>query len=300
MSYEEFVELVERRLREKFSGKRDIYIRTALKNNGGQRKGIVIREPDLNISPTIYLEEYFKRYQSGSTLEEIEQQIEELYQHVKVTHRWEGAFLADYENVRPRIVYRVVGCRNNGAYLEGVPYVSFLDLAVVFYVMLDLGEEDDMVFMPISNEHLQLWNVTRDDIYGEACKNTEKLLPAEFAPMQTVICEMFGEEELGAEEQAEEDVYILTNSSRNFGAAAILYHSCLKHIGEYLGEDYYVMPSSIHEVIILPVSMAPSWKELDFIVSEMNETQLKSEDVLSDGAYLYCREKDQLMLSEIL
>lgn len=299
MSYEEFVELVEKRMRECLPQEWNICIRTVIKNNGSEHKGIVIREPDINISPTIYLEEYFERYQSGCTLDEITHQIGMLYRHVKMSHRWEGTFLTDYENIRSRIIYRVVNCRKNEEYFKEIPYVPFLDLAVVFYVMLDLDEEEQTAFMPISKEHLQLWDVKAEDVYKEACKNTEKLLPAEFAPMQTILCEMSGEE-LWEEEQAKDDAYILTNSSRNFGATAILYHSCLRHIGEYLAEDFYVMPSSIHEVIILPVSMAPSWEELNFIVSEINETQLKSEDVLSDGAYFYCREKDKLMMSEKL
>lgn len=298
MSYEEFVELVETRMREYFSGGQDIYVRTVIKNNGGRRLGLVIREPDLNISPTIYLEEYYERYQSGCTLEEIEQQIGELYCHVKVTHRWEGTFLQDYEKVRSSIVYRIVSRLKNEDYLKEIPYVPFLDLAIVFYAILDLHEEDKMVFMPISQEHLQMWGVNKEDLYQEACKNTERLLPAEFAPMRTVICEIAEEELLG--EEQDEDAYILTNSSRNFGAAAILYPSCLKRIGEYLKEDFYVMPSSIHEVIILPVSMAPSWRELDLIICEINETQLKREDVLSDRSYFYCREKQDLIFPETM
>ena len=298
MSYEKFVELLEKRLREALPEEWDICIRTVIKNNGRERKGIVIREPGLNISPTIYLEGYFERYQRGYTLEEIGCQIKELYQHVKVTHRWEGGFLTEYENVRSRIIYRVVNCRKNQDYLRGIPYGPFLDLAVIFFVMLDLDGEDKTAFMPVGEEHLRLWNVKKEDVYREACQNTPRLLPAEFAPMQTVIYEMAGEEGPEEWEQGEEDVHILTNSSRNFGAAAILYPSCLKRIGEYLGKDFYIMPSSIHEVIILPVSMAPSWEELDLIVREMNQTQLDREDVLSDRVYFYCREKEKLMLPE--
>ena len=170
MSYEKFVELLEKRLREALPEEWDICIRTVIKNNGRERKGIVIREPGLNISPTIYLEGYFERYQRGYTLEEIGCQIKELYQHVKVTHRWEGGFLTEYENVRSRIIYRVVNCRKNQDYLRGIPYVPFLDLAVIFFVMLNLDGEDKTAFMPVGEEHLRLWNVKRKTFTGRHVK----------------------------------------------------------------------------------------------------------------------------------
>ena len=91
-------------------------------------------------------------------------------------------------------------------------------------------------------------------------------------------------------------MYILTNCIRNFGAAAVLYRDVLKNIGEYLKEDFYVLPSSIHEMIIVPDSSAPSWRETAMIVKEINETQVREEEVLSDIPYHYKRKEGRLRL----
>ena len=91
-------------------------------------------------------------------------------------------------------------------------------------------------------------------------------------------------------------VYVLSNCIRNFGAAAVLYRNVLKNIGKYLEEDFYVLPSSVHEVIIVPDSSAPSWQETAAIVKEINETQVREEEVLSDVPYHYRREEDKLAM----
>ena len=90
-------------------------------------------------------------------------------------------------------------------------------------------------------------------------------------------------------------MYVLSNTIRNFGAAAIMYDRRLEHIGEYLREDYYVLPSSVHEVIIIPKSKAPGKRELIEMVSDINATQVEEEDVLSDNAYYYDRRLKKLL-----
>ena len=93
-----------------------------------------------------------------------------------------------------------------------------------------------------------------------------------------------------------EILYVLSNRLRSFGAAAVLYEERLEMIGEVLGENYYVLPSSVHEVIIIPESDAPGQKKLSEIVTEINETQVDDEEVLSNNAYYYDREKRELVL----
>ena len=88
----------------------------------------------------------------------------------------------------------------------------------------------------------------------------------------------------------------MSNRLRSYGAAAILYEDRLEGIGDYLKENYYVLPSSVHEVIIVPESAAPGWEALNALVAEVNETQIEAEDILSDRAYYYDRGKGKLLL----
>ena len=84
-------------------------------------------------------------------------------------------------------------------------------------------------------------------------------------------------------------MYILSNTLRSYGAACIAYPHILEMIGEILQRDYYVLPSSVHEVVIVPYSSGLDIRELDEMVREINVTQVAEEEVLSSHAYLYRR-----------
>ena len=102
---------------------------------------------------------------------------------------------------------------------------------------------------------------------------------------------------LNVEEEDKEDVmYVLSNRLRSYGAAVILYEDRLEEIGEYLGENYYVLPSSVHEMIIIAESAAPGQEELSDLVTEINTTQVDAEEVLSNHAYYYDRKKRKLQM----
>ena len=152
-----------------------------------------------------------------------------------------------------------------------------------------------MATMMIKNEHLGWWDVTVQDIHRMARENTERILPYEFSNMLAVIENMLDDWEK-QEAEKEEEMYVLSNAVRNYGAAAILYPHRLETIADYLGESFYVLPSSVHEVIIIPKSKAPSKCYLSKIVREINGTQVKDEEVLSNCAYYYEKESGRLLI----
>lgn len=96
-----------------------------------------------------------------------------------------------------------------------------------------------------------------------------------------------------------DNMYILTNQVRSFGAASILYPHMLDMVAELLHENYFVLPSSVHEVIIVPGSVSPTYSELHKMVREVNETQVDDEEILSDSVYYYHAESGTLLPGEI-
>jgi hypothetical protein len=91
-------------------------------------------------------------------------------------------------------------------------------------------------------------------------------------------------------------MYVLSNPVRSFGAACIVYPEVLDMAGQVLGEDYYVLPSSVHEVVLVPVSKSMEPGEMDAMVMEINQTQVAEEEILSDHAYLYQRDAKSLVM----
>ena len=291
MTYYQFIQAVEKRMKEVVNENITLSIYTAEKNNGVKRQGITIAKEGINISPTIYLEEYFEKFKEGCTIEIIVQDILRLYQEVQLPRSWNEEKINSYESIEDRIVYRLVNKEANSSLLKDVPYVPYLNLAIIFYVMLEINEHGTACML-IRNEHLEMWKVSPNDIYRRAKENTWRILPSEFHTMRAMM-DAYNKK---GSYVGMDILHVLTNKVRGFGAATILYDGVLEMIADYLGDNYYVLPSSVHEVIIVSETDAPWGGEgLSEMVVEINHTQVDEEDVLSDIAYYYDREKKKLL-----
>ena len=296
MNYQQFIEEVERRVKEKIKGNETItvYIHTAVKNNGKERKGITVSEKGIHISPTIYLEEYFQQFQEGKPIEKIVEKILQLYEEVKCSHPWEESLLQNYEELKGKFACKLIHRGKNEKLLNDIPYVPWMDLAIVVFVLLEVSPYGTATVL-VRKEHLEIWGLTEAQLFDEAKKNTPILLPYQFCPMRKLLREICpyavdeGEEE-------EESLYVLSNKLRSFGAASMLYEGILEKVGQKLGENYYILPSSIHEVIVVPESKSPVKQDLEEMVREINETQVEEEEVLSDRVYYFSRKENRLFL----
>lgn len=296
MNYQQFIEEVERRVKEKIKGNETItvYIHTAVKNNGKERKGITVSEKGIHISPTIYLEEYFQQFQEGKPIEKIVEKILQLYEEVKCSHPCEESLLQNYEELKGKFACKLIHRGKNEKLLNDIPYVPWMDLAIVVFVLLEVSPYGTATVL-VRKEHLEIWGLTEAQLFDEAKKNTPILLPYQFCPMRKLLREICpyavdeGEEE-------EESLYVLSNKLRSFGAASMLYEGILEKVGQKLGENYYILPSSIHEVIVVPESKSPVKQDLEEMVREINETQVEEEEVLSDRVYYFSRKDNRLFL----
>lgn len=296
MNYQQFIEAVERRVKEKIKGNETItvYIHTAVKNNGKERKGITVSEKGIHISPTIYLEEYFQQFQEGKPIEKIVEKILQLYEEVKCSHPCEESLLQNYEELKGKFACKLIHRGKNEKLLNDIPYVPWMDLAIVVFVLLEVSPYGTATVL-VRKEHLEIWGLTEAQLFDEAKKNTPILLPYQFCPMRKLLREICpyavdeGEEE-------EESLYVLSNKLRSFGAASMLYEGILEKVGQKLGENYYILPSSIHEVIVVPESKSPVKQDLEEMVREINETQVEEEEVLSDRVYYFSRKENRLFL----
>lgn len=300
MNYPQFISAMETRVKQCVNEDVTVYQHTSIKNNGKERKGLTVVETGINISPTIYLEEYYEQFLMGKSLEQIVKKVMELYKEVKFEHSWKENTIKIFNHIKHMIVYKVINYEKNEKMLENTPHTRYLDLAVVFYVLLEINKNGTATLL-IKEEHLELWGVTKEDVEKEAKNNSHKLLPAEFKTMISVITELLSNEEISRDTllqdtSLEEDtMYVLSNNQRNYGAVSILYDGLLKDIGEHLQENFYVLPSSVHEVIIVPESNSPGREELEHMIVEINETQVEPEEVLSDRAYYYSRKEERLL-----
>lgn len=304
MEYQEFLYAVEEELNKKLKEGVKASVYTAQKNNGREKKGILFQTKELSASPAIYLEGLYTRLQKGEHMDRLVQEVLDFYETVGGEEVWDYSQLKEYNKIQDKIIFKLIHTDKNKKMLECIPFVEVLDLSLVFYVLLEM-DKTGTATIQISNEHLKMWEVSKEEVYHVALKNAANLLPAEFFTMQYAIERMLeaasGENEnlLNQMGEEKEDVmYVLTNSLRNYGAACLFYPHVLDMIGEMLKEDFFILPSSIHEVIIVPESKGLDTEEMNEMVIEINETQVAPEEVLSNHVYFYQRKGKKLTFSK--
>lgn len=307
MEYKKFVCMVEEKLNLKLEGGMKASKYSVVKNNGMEKTGMILESDEYNIAPAIYLEEFFEQYQKGMSIDRIVNEILEFYEKVKVEEDYDVSQLSLYENVKKKVAFKLVNTEKNQQMLKEVPHIPLLDLSIVFYILVDVDEKGSATIQ-IRNEHIENWNVNVEQLYKDAKLNVKCLIPARLMCMQHVIeklCDISkGEEKdlLKAKFPPEnkEFMYILTNSIHQFGAAVLAYPNILEMASRIIGEDFYLLPSSIHEVILIPKSKSPDLKDLNEMINEVNETQVQEEEVLSDHAYYYEKNTHTLMMEKCL
>lgn len=293
MEYREFLENVRKEVESRYDSNVSVTLNHVMKNNGTELDGITIMEKDKNIAPTIYINSFYDRYREGVSLKAVVSEIIRIYNQNKNSININADYFENYENVRKTIVYKLVNYQKNKKLLEDVPYKRVLDLAVVFYCLIEQRKGVSATAL-IHNEHLRIWNVTEDEIYNDALKNTPVLLVGSIVPMSKILSEIAGtapvdNDEKVCEYTGEDILYVLTNSSRVNGAACILYDNLLKKFANDVHSDLYILPSSVHEVIIVPKKNAFDKSELADMVREVNEQGVSQDEILSDNVYEYNR-----------
>jgi len=295
MTYQQFVEAVCSQINSISNGPIYAEVHTSTKNNSVEHIGLTIHEAEINISPTLYLEEFYTHFLEGCPLLDIVYQILEVYEEIRFEHSWTIDGLLSYDSISDRIAFKLIHLQQNLPLLQNVPFVRYQDLVIVFFVLIDIDPCGPGTIL-ITNEMKNFWKISTDDLYKAALCNTPTLFPSDFRPMCAVVNELLRVPCTG-EDYNDNHMYVLTNSVKHLGASVILYPNLLETISVQLKEDFYLIPSSIHEFIILPCSHSPSARELNEMVQEINETEVPADEFLSDHVYLFSHDCQKLFIA---
>ena len=285
----------------------DVRFHKITKNNGVVMDAMTIMTKGSHVAPTLYLMEYYVRHQEGESVKRIASEAITLSLSNPIEKILPEGFFMTYESVKNRICYRLINYEKNADLLKEIPYKQYWDLAMVFYYAVDADILHHATVL-IRNTDMERWNIPVDELMNDAMLNTPVISPWRFASIQHVIEDfMFEgmEEALTTIEKAREIIqmdeesvpmYILTNKERYYGAACILYPGLLASIADRFECDLYILPSSIHECIIMPVYEWYTKEGLSKMVREINEREVDDMEILADHAYLYERETEEIQL----
>lgn len=308
MRFYEFTKEIEKEMNAYMDGKAEVHTSTIQKNNGVKMEGLVIREKGERVAPTIYLNCFYERFLQGMEIEDVIKEIYTIYKSCKNHPLEDAEFFSDYEQVKKRVVYKLIHKERNRKLLEDVPYIPYLDLAIVFYCIVFRQEYGNATIL-IHKEHIKMWNVTVEELYEQASRNTPVLLPYFIKSIEEIMGEQF-EEKLPKEGKeyvrkamdavkpasGQISMYVLSNQEKLYGAASILYPNLLKNFAIACGRDFYILPSSVHEVILVPEYDSRDLEGMSEMVKEINELEVAEEEILSDHAYYYDKEEERILL----
>lgn len=299
MNYNQFLEGVRAAVQERLGSDYGIRIQKITKNNGIVLDGLIIGKASKNIAPTIYLNSYYMHFTHGMSLQEILEDIISAYKENNNVVFGDIRELLDFTNLQDKVAFKLIQREKNKEFLKDVPYFEFLDLAVVFYLILDEHRGGQMTAL-IHNSHMEPWGVEKEELYRLAMRNTPILLPSEIKTMKEIMCDILKGhlEELEMEEMVDDlldfdsqkpPLYVLSNRKQLNGAGCILYDGCLKDFADSQNSDIVILPSSLHETILVPDDGNLDYGELQKTVGQINESEVPKEDVLSDRIYKYSR-----------
>lgn len=313
MNFTSFTQSILKDLQKKLGDNYSVFSHHVKKNNGIELTGIVAKRKGCNTSPTFYIDDLYK---TGITQEETKKVADMLYDHFQAVEFEDDLDLSqfiEFDKAKEKLAFKLIHAEKNKELLKLVPHKLFHNLAIVFYYTVQEAPFYGKGAILVHNSHMKQWEVSLDTLYETASKNTPLLFPSIIENMQEVmrgifmdgleddiLCAKETEELLGevwTQELTENKMpmYVLTNKQKLHGAACMLYPGVLKAFAEKIQRDFYILPSSVHEVILVPADADTDKEALREIVTEINRTQVAEEEVLADSVYFYSKSMDKVL-----
>ena len=301
MNFEQFVEDVKAEIKhylpEEFKDAQiDVLQHTKLNDS---YLGMTVRKDDQTIAPTINLNHYYEMFQEfDENLDIVMQQVADLVT-LKPIHIDMGMFM-NYEIAKEHLFIRVSDAERNDEILERLPHKRIENLAITYHIVADIGDEG-IGSTPITYQMLRGYGITEEQLHQDALENSPKIFPAKVEAIGSMMNKMMREDMRHSGMSDEEiDLYfenmglnepnpltVVTNEHQTNGAAVLFYPGQMEKLGESVKGDFFILPSSTHEVLILPDDGGMTYQELKAMVMEINSTQVSPEDRLADEVYHY-------------
>lgn len=306
MNYEMFKGVIETELTNflpESLGEVEVVIEKVNKVNRELDAVTIKRETDgKQISPTIYLQDMYERYEACDSLPDVMREIADA-----ITKGMEKSadILAkvDIKNADERIIFQLINAEQNQKLLEGVPYRPFQDLAIIYRVVVD-ETPDAVASAIITNEMAEYMGKSEAELFELAAENTKRINPVKICGMFETLKMTFASQDMPDEliesmlppMPEDELMYVISNQRNVNGAISMIYEDSLHELAEKLGEDLYILPSSVHEVLAIPASTGEP-EQLAEMVYEINMAQVSLEDRLSNQVYHYDRKARKLEMA---
>lgn len=247
---------------------------------------ITVRPTDSSIGVNISIEKAFASYENGTPIPEIAEHFADAVEKgFRESPQVDLESLSDYEQMKSKLSMEVVSAEKNAELLESVPHERMEDMAVVYRFVLDQTDSGNGTIL-VTNQLLDQYGISKEQLRADAMENEPEIRPSEIRGMSEVMSELAPGmiPEVAPED---EQMFVATVPDKIHGAGVIAYPNFMEDAAEKMGGDFFVLPSSIHEVLLVKDNGQMTAKELENMVKEVNATQVEPADQLTDHVYHY-------------
>ncbi len=207
----------------------------------------------------------------------------------------------DYNIMKNKLVIEVVSKERNAKLLATVPHKDFEDMAIVYRFLLGKGPNETRSIL-VNNGLMDMYGITTEQLHEDALKNAPMIRPLKIEGMSQVLAKTMGVEEveqLGLYIPPEQEkLFVASVEGETHGAGCIAYQNFMEKASEKVGGSFFILPSSIHECLLIPDDGQFTVDTLESMVREVNATTVSPEDQLTDSVYHYDSENKIFELAE--
>ena len=287
VTFETFLDTVKEAVDSEFSDGTTLKYKKITKNNGVEVTGAFLERPDApGRYQLLYMEQVFGALGEEPDPAAAVRLILDCLD-TEVPKEVGSLSMASWDEVKDRVILRLVGREKNRERLESLVYEEVLDMAAVACILFD-GRTVGRGITEISRGMLESWKTDRETVLSAARDNTPRLLPETLKTLREAAM-------IQAEEDGMDSLYVLSNTSTFCGAAAILYSGKMRGLAEKYGKDILILPTSIHETILVPEGSF----DVGFLrkaLESVNAADVPKEDVLTDSVYRYRRSDGEITI----
>lgn len=244
---------------------------------------------DYTVSPTAYIDDIYAEWSEKSIGTVLKEVAEILTQRIEISKA-----VLNLNNAKENIVFEVVNTEANLELLKKIPHKPFLDLSIIFRWVLDETMRASIV---VTYELAEKMGLDVISLYDLAKNNTKRLMTPNVLPMRTVVAKILNvsEEEV---KDADAGMWFVGNEKKIYGASSILYQDMLQELAEEKESDLFIIPSSIHELLVLLEADGHTADFISDMVNEVNMTQVEPEERLSNSVYFFSRETGKVSIAK--
>ncbi len=280
----------------------DCWAKESIGNNGIYRWGITLHLPGEDGERNIYMERYYSELKAGVPMNKIMGEIAAQLEGCReLDLMLRDSRIEDYQYVKPYLSISLINAGANRRKLLHMPYMEMEDLAMICRV--EMPYPKGLVIVEVMNESFQTWGVSKEAMFGAAFKNLweyKDFTLQELAPaveyLQGGQCEPENLLDVpdGTPVDLQEMLYVLTNREKVRGASAILCPRVMNKISDLFPEGFYIIPSSIHETLIVPKRWGFQIKDIKETTRDINRIMVPTEEILSSHIYEYDRDAGRI------